>query len=144
MSTNILGNFQICISVSLIIFCPVSIVKMRQEGKLQLHKTVRYCNCLLSSKNSHLASLVKRLYSIKLSSYIVKFDCSPKLIANFQKLLIMHRIFLDTFKTILLQLRKSVPWKRRGLSFCFPRCRRFKYFNTLLFQPGTVIPVSLK
>ena len=119
MSTNILGNFQICISVSLIIFCPVSIVKMRQEGKLQLHKTVRYCNCLLSSKNSHLASLVKRLYSIKLSSYIVKFDCSPKLIANFQKVTYNASNIFGHVQNHLVTITKERPVKGKGSLFLF-------------------------
>ena len=121
MSTNILGNFQICISVSLIIFCPVSIVKMRQEGKLQLHKTVRYCNCLLSSKNSHLASLVKRLYSIKLSSYIVKFDCSPKLIANFQKITYNASNFFGHVQNHLVTITKERPVKGKGSLFLFSK-----------------------
>ena len=121
MSTNILGNFQICISVSLIIFCPVSIVKMRQEGKLQLHKTVRYCNCLLSSKKSHLASLVKRLYSIKLSSYIVKFDCSPKLIANFQKVTYNASNIFGHVQNHLVTITKERPVKGKGSLFLFSK-----------------------
>ena len=120
MSTNIL-YFQICISVSLIIFCPVSIVKMRQEGKLQLQKTVRYCNCLLSSKNSHLASLVKRLYSIKLSSYIVKLDCSPKLIANFQNVTYNASNFFGHVQNYLVTITKERPVKGKGSLFLFSK-----------------------